>query len=398
MWGTGSKYPLLGINSGFTLPVHIKQGLGPSVTGLLWKPLEGPEFTNFPLALRVLRAQDPGCGYAGPSLSPSRGSAGARRPLCPPPSPVPGQCGAPSRRARAPGAPLALVTGRAKLGRAATPRAAGWRPRAGEHGRGRGAGGAGRSGPGPGRGGGGKGARRRGKGRRGGDGTRGARTWRPARGRGQGRLLRRAAAPRAGTAASMAPSPRTSSRQDATALPSMSSTFWAFMILASLLIAYCSEYRAPGPHSGLGSPARSLPRRGAPRRCRVASAWARGPGSWPVLRWPARAGCRRLRIPGTPLPGASARACFRGLASRAGVRPRPAGVSTARRAVATLAQAGDRAELRALSFPPATLPQGTCGDAAAEPERYSSGRSAAWVPTRGGASAFLRSGLARCFL
>lgn len=29
MWGTGSKYPLLGINSGFTLPVHIKQGLGP---------------------------------------------------------------------------------------------------------------------------------------------------------------------------------------------------------------------------------------------------------------------------------------------------------------------------------------------------------------------------------
>lgn len=86
------------------------------------------------------------------------------------------------------------------------------------------------------------------------DGTRGARTWRPARGRGQGRLLRRAAAPRAGTAASMAPSPRTSSRQDATALPSMSSTFWAFMILASLLIAYCSEYRTFGPHKGLGSP------------------------------------------------------------------------------------------------------------------------------------------------
>ncbi|XP_055483098.1 chemokine-like protein TAFA-5 isoform X2 [Psammomys obesus] len=76
------------------------------------------------------------------------------------------------------------------------------------------------------------------------DGTRGAHTWRPARGRGQGRLLRRAAAPRAGTAASMAPSPRTSSRQDATALPSMSSTFWAFMILASLLIAYCSQLAA----------------------------------------------------------------------------------------------------------------------------------------------------------
>ncbi|XP_004411956.1 PREDICTED: protein FAM19A5 [Odobenus rosmarus divergens] len=42
----------------------------------------------------------------------------------------------------------------------------------------------------------------------------------------------------------MAPSPRTSSRQDATALPSMSSTFWAFMILASLLIAYCSQLAA----------------------------------------------------------------------------------------------------------------------------------------------------------
>uniref|UniRef100_A0A2K6LPV0 TAFA chemokine like family member 5 n=1 Tax=Rhinopithecus bieti TaxID=61621 RepID=A0A2K6LPV0_RHIBE len=42
----------------------------------------------------------------------------------------------------------------------------------------------------------------------------------------------------------MAPSPRTGSRQDATALPSMSSTFWAFMILASLLIAYCSQLAA----------------------------------------------------------------------------------------------------------------------------------------------------------
>ncbi|KAG5212822.1 hypothetical protein JEQ12_015251 [Ovis aries] len=40
----------------------------------------------------------------------------------------------------------------------------------------------------------------------------------------------------------MAPSPRTGSRQDATALPSMSSTFWAFMILASLLIAYCKSH------------------------------------------------------------------------------------------------------------------------------------------------------------
>ncbi|KAK2535531.1 hypothetical protein Q9966_006754 [Columba livia] len=37
----------------------------------------------------------------------------------------------------------------------------------------------------------------------------------------------------------MAPSPSRSSRKDANALPSMSSTFWAIMILASLLIAYC---------------------------------------------------------------------------------------------------------------------------------------------------------------
>ncbi|XP_069485341.1 chemokine-like protein TAFA-5 isoform X3 [Ambystoma mexicanum] len=36
----------------------------------------------------------------------------------------------------------------------------------------------------------------------------------------------------------MAPSPRISSRKDAIALPSMSSTFWAILILASLLIAY----------------------------------------------------------------------------------------------------------------------------------------------------------------
>lgn len=48
--------------------------------------------------------------------------------------------------------------------------------------------------------------------------------------------------PPAGEVASMAPSPRRSSRKDASALPSMSSTFWAIMILASLLIAYCSKY------------------------------------------------------------------------------------------------------------------------------------------------------------
>nr|XP_048692207.1 chemokine-like protein TAFA-5 isoform X11 [Caretta caretta] len=39
----------------------------------------------------------------------------------------------------------------------------------------------------------------------------------------------------------MAPSPRTNNRKDANALPSMSSTFWAIMILASLLIAYCTR-------------------------------------------------------------------------------------------------------------------------------------------------------------
>lgn len=118
-----------------------------------------------------------------------------------------------------------------------------------------------------------------------GDGARGARTWRPARGRGQGRLLRGAAAPRAGAAASMAPSPRTSSRQDATALPSMSSTFWAFMILASLLIAYCSEYRAAGPPHGPSAPAPSpgpgpgpggLPA-GRPESVRSCELGARGP-------------------------------------------------------------------------------------------------------------------------
>ncbi|KAI4545767.1 hypothetical protein MG293_002322 [Ovis ammon polii] len=48
----------------------------------------------------------------------------------------------------------------------------------------------------------------------------------------------------------MAPSPRTGSRQDATALPSMSSTFWAFMILASLLIAYCIVAKAEDELTG----------------------------------------------------------------------------------------------------------------------------------------------------
>ncbi|XP_015263225.1 PREDICTED: protein FAM19A5-like [Gekko japonicus] len=42
----------------------------------------------------------------------------------------------------------------------------------------------------------------------------------------------------------MAPSPRRSSRKDANALPSASSTFWAVMILVGLLIAYCSQLAA----------------------------------------------------------------------------------------------------------------------------------------------------------
>ncbi|XP_058883157.1 chemokine-like protein TAFA-5a isoform X2 [Acipenser ruthenus] len=42
----------------------------------------------------------------------------------------------------------------------------------------------------------------------------------------------------------MAPSPRISNRKDANAWPSMSSTFWAIMILASLLIVYCSQLAA----------------------------------------------------------------------------------------------------------------------------------------------------------
>ncbi|XP_028667921.1 chemokine-like protein TAFA-5a isoform X1 [Erpetoichthys calabaricus] len=42
----------------------------------------------------------------------------------------------------------------------------------------------------------------------------------------------------------MAPSPRISNRKDANAWPSMSSTFWVIMILASLLIVYCSQLAA----------------------------------------------------------------------------------------------------------------------------------------------------------
>ncbi|MGH0151024.1 UNVERIFIED_CONTAM: hypothetical protein FKN15_023406 [Acipenser sinensis] len=45
-----------------------------------------------------------------------------------------------------------------------------------------------------------------------------------------------------GELAPMAPSPRISNRKDANPWPSMSSTFWAIMILASLLIVYCSKY------------------------------------------------------------------------------------------------------------------------------------------------------------
>nr|CAI9693690.1 unnamed protein product [Rangifer tarandus platyrhynchus] len=88
----------------------------------------------------------------------------------------------------------------------------------------------------------------------------------------------------------MAPSPRTGSRQDATALPSMSSTFWAFMILASLLIAYCSEYRAaraptrpsgpgPGPRSRAAAPAgRPSGRPESLRSCELGARGPLGPG------------------------------------------------------------------------------------------------------------------------
>ncbi|KAH1185564.1 hypothetical protein KIL84_018313 [Mauremys mutica] len=53
----------------------------------------------------------------------------------------------------------------------------------------------------------------------------------------------------------MAPSPRTSSRKDANALPSMSSTFWAIMILASLLIAYCTTFILPSATNNPLAPA-----------------------------------------------------------------------------------------------------------------------------------------------
>lgn len=132
------------------------------------------------------------------------------------------------------------------------------------------------------------------------DGARGARTWRPARGRGQGRLLRRAAAPRAGAAASMAPSPRTSSRQDATALPSMSSTFWAFMILASLLIAYCSEYRAVGHPNAPPPPAGP---RGRPRPSSLARTPAGGSRAAQSLRGVAVSGRTVPRVPAGPPRG-----------------------------------------------------------------------------------------------
>lgn len=42
----------------------------------------------------------------------------------------------------------------------------------------------------------------------------------------------------------MAPSPSTGRRRDAPALPGASSTFWASVILAGLLLAYCSQLAA----------------------------------------------------------------------------------------------------------------------------------------------------------
>ncbi|XP_017601479.1 chemokine-like protein TAFA-5 isoform X3 [Corvus cornix cornix] len=64
--------------------------------------------------------------------------------------------------------------------------------------------------------------------------------WRKAISQGESWLVKLSDFPPTGEVASMAPSPRRSSRKDANALPSMSSTFWAIMILASLLIAYCN--------------------------------------------------------------------------------------------------------------------------------------------------------------
>ncbi|XP_048156856.1 chemokine-like protein TAFA-5 isoform X2 [Corvus hawaiiensis] len=68
--------------------------------------------------------------------------------------------------------------------------------------------------------------------------------WRKAISQGESWLVKLSDFPPTGEVASMAPSPRRSSRKDANALPSMSSTFWAIMILASLLIAYCSQLAA----------------------------------------------------------------------------------------------------------------------------------------------------------
>ncbi|XP_069485339.1 chemokine-like protein TAFA-5 isoform X1 [Ambystoma mexicanum] len=58
----------------------------------------------------------------------------------------------------------------------------------------------------------------------------------------------------------MAPSPRISSRKDAIALPSMSSTFWAILILASLLIAYRSQAATWGPET---EPVKKISSRGS---------------------------------------------------------------------------------------------------------------------------------------
>ena len=261
--------------------------------------------------LRATRPQSTNFTLAGPSSPRGAQAAGAPGRLCRHPEArfrrfVPSAAGLPSQHRGPRGAPAAPGTRigrapriggrRAEPGRAATPRAAG--PASpGSAGAGAGAGAA-RGGPAQGAVGRSPGAAAAAAAE---DGARGARTWRPARGRGQGRLLRRAAAPRAGAAASMAPSPRTSSRQDATALPSMSSTFWAFMILASLLIAYCSEYRAArvlgrpsGPDPGPRSPFPGRGSGGAPRgppvvRAELRARGAPSPGSPPVLRWAGRA-------------------------------------------------------------------------------------------------------------
>ncbi|XP_045671477.1 collagen alpha-1(I) chain-like [Ursus americanus] len=352
------------------------------------------------------------------SVAIQRRGLGAASP--PPASPAsPGdRAGTPRRRERAPGAPLPLVAGRAEPGRAATPRAAG-PPSPGSAGAGAGA----SSGTGAARGGPARGAVGRSPGAAvaaaaaaaAEDGARGARTWRPARGRGQGRLLRRAAAPRAGAAASMAPSPRTSSRQDATALPSMSSTFWAFMILASLLIAYCSEYRAaraPARPSGPGPGPSPTPgpgpggRQESVRSCQLAARRPRvpplpaGPGGRGAARAPgARALRKRAPPPSLPPrlrgrarePGPGGAAMPRAARCAVAAAPGPGRRAEASRALrrqrqvrgrraAPLGMSGERPAQR---FPLATLPPGTRGDAAAAPERGASGGSGARARTRG---------------